>query len=149
MYFNSILAALVLAVPIVAVDFPHPDKGTVFAVYPGGIRTTEKERSSRAGPNRRIWRRAAPNRNAIGSTCIACSYVPYGATPVCFLKPVINLGAFSVDQGRVVNTGLAGACGTRVVTAQFWFIGSGRNEPGTLSDSFKPVGPTICITIPA
>ncbi|KAJ7250466.1 hypothetical protein B0H12DRAFT_1120511 [Mycena haematopus] len=60
----------------------------------------------------------------IGSTCIAYSYVPYGPTPACFLKPVVNLKSFSVDQGRVVSTGLVGPCGT-----------------------FDPVGPTICVTI--
>jgi hypothetical protein len=57
MYF--ILTALVLTVPIVADDLPHPDEGTVFAVYPGWIRTKEKERSPRAEPKRRVLRHAA------------------------------------------------------------------------------------------
>ncbi|KAJ7844882.1 hypothetical protein B0H14DRAFT_2775703 [Mycena olivaceomarginata] len=98
MYFNSILTstALVLAVPIVAADLPHPDECTnqndgEGTLIQGGTEAACLEACSTS------------------STRIAYSYVPYGATPACFLKPVIDLGAFS---GRVVSTGLAGACGT-------------------------------------
>ncbi|KAJ7861455.1 hypothetical protein B0H14DRAFT_3445379 [Mycena olivaceomarginata] len=110
MYF--ILTALVLAVPIVAVGLPHSEEGTVFAVYPGWDQNDGEGTLIQGGTEAACLEACSTNRDAIGSTCIAYSYVPYGATPACFLKPVINLGAFSVDQGRVVTTGLAGACGT-------------------------------------
>jgi hypothetical protein len=70
MYFNSILTALVLAVPIVAVDLPTPTRAQsspCTSVYPGRIRTTEKGRSSRAGPKRRVLRHAAPVSSSLSS----------------------------------------------------------------------------------
>ncbi|KAJ6496307.1 hypothetical protein C8R45DRAFT_985550 [Mycena sanguinolenta] len=119
--FTAILAAITIALPVAAMTPRSPDEGTVFAVYPGWDQNDGEGTLIQGGTEGACLAACSAS-----STCIAYSYVPYSTPPACFLKPVVNLASFSVDSGRVVSTGLVGPCGT-----------------------FEPIGPTICVTIPA